>query len=29
MEKDLSDSIATHGLIKVKEKLDLLIKDRF
>jgi hypothetical protein len=29
MEKDLSDSIAMHGLIKVKEKLDLLIKARF
>jgi hypothetical protein len=29
MEKDLSDSVAMHGLIKVKEKLDLLIKARF
>jgi hypothetical protein len=29
MEKDLSDSIAVHGLIKVKEKLDDLIKDKF
>jgi hypothetical protein len=29
MEKDLSDSIAVHRLIKVKEKLDDLIKDKF
>lgn len=29
MEKDLSDSVAVHGLIKVKEKLDDLIKKNY
>jgi hypothetical protein len=29
MEKDLSDSVAIHGLIKVKEKMDELLKDKF
>jgi len=29
MEKDLSDSIAMHGLIKVKEKMNELLKDKF
>lgn len=29
MEKDLSDSIAVHGLIKVKERLDDLLKDKY
>jgi hypothetical protein len=29
MEKDLSDSVAVHGLIKVREKLDELIKKKY
>lgn len=29
MEKDLSDSVAVHGLIKVREKLDELIKKNY
>lgn len=29
MEKDLSDSVAVHGLIKVKERLDDLLKDKY
>ena len=29
MEKDLSDSIAMHGLIKVKEKMNDLLKNKF
>jgi hypothetical protein len=29
MEKDLSDSVAVHGLIKVREKLDALLKDKY
>lgn len=29
MEKDLSDSVAVHGLIKVKERLDNLLKDKY
>lgn len=29
MEKDLSDSIAMHGLIKVKEKMDQIIKKKY
>lgn len=29
MEKDLSDSIAMHGLIKVKEKMNKLLKGKF
>lgn len=29
MEKDLSDSVAVHGLIKVREKLDELLKDKY
>ena len=29
MEKDLSDSVAVHGLIKVKEKLDELLKGKY
>ena len=29
MEKDLSDSIAMHGLIKVKEKMNELLKGKF
>lgn len=29
MEKDLSDSVAVHGLIKVKERLDDLIKKKY
>ena len=29
MEKDLSDSVSVHGLIKVKERLDDLLKNKF
>lgn len=29
MEKDLSDSVAVHGLIKVKERLDDLLKNKY
>lgn len=29
MEKDLSDSVAAHGLIKVKERLDQLLKNKY
>ena len=29
MEKDLSDAVAVHGLIKVKERLDDLLKDKY
>ena len=29
MEKDLSDSVAVHGLIKVREELSKLLEDPF